>query len=764
MPSKLIFCQPETLVIAASNCNKQIDIAEVMVCDAMIGAEYNLRINGVIDAGSPFVVDANGKLFLGDLTITRTVPITSVTLEFQCDDCDTCDITATLPPIANPCACAATTMTVAIDVTNACVPGDIDYTITDGEGPYQIVIKNGATTVYSDTQAVAGTYTASGTFTNGLYTLTVTDVYGCVRTDSATVTACCELSLVSVSYDCDNEEVVSTHFATCVGAKSYRIKQGVTTISSSTYTGADIPISLPNGTYTFEIWCDTCVAGPVTFVVGCGTPTFSLSQGCSGTDNTITVSNFAGGTAPYTVNYRLGTGSTTSIGSAVDPTVINLGSVVGQTVYVTITNSEGNTSVPEQSLVIQSCNCFTITGATYECDPDTQDKTIKVKVSSSSTYVVDLLDSGNNVITSNIYTGSLNSSYTNVFGPDALDAGTYRVKVRDSGNNCEVISSNIVIADCNEYFASYDCETGLDITGLAGGQLFYVVKGATTYGPYDDTNLATDLFFVDGTNYGVKIDGVIVTTFNVSCCTFTLTVEPQACNLAADTGEKAALKIQTANGAVSDTYSIEIYLSGGAFIGSGGISGNASLTVTGLPENVSMDVYVHNDTYEGRAYINAGPPNSPDCIRSEQNLMVTCAELNCAMINSNMTVAIDSCANPGDVTLSINSATVGIVPTSAVATYYRTTSCGSGSKVVNYTSSAFTTIDANNFELLLSIGDDIEHCCDCFFYVKVDVNYTYGALSCTKSTNFGSEGSSELCDSLSFQTCIETGVLPGCNF
>lgn len=762
MPSKLIFCQPETLVIAASNCNKQIDIAEVMVCDAMIGAEYNLRINGVIDAGSPFVVDANGKLFLGDLTITRTVPITSVTLEFQCDDCDTCDITATLPPITNPCACAATTMSVSIDVTNACVPGDIDYTITDGEGPYQIVIKNGATTVYSDTQASAGTYTASGTFTNGLYTLTVTDVYGCVRTDSATVSTCCELSLVSVSYDCDNEEVVSTHFATCAGAKSYRIKQGATTISSSTYTGADIPISLPNGTYTFEIWCDTCVAGPITFVVGCGTPTFSLSQGCSGTSNTITVSNFAGGTAPYSVNWSLGAGPVTLISNAVDPTVINLGSVVGQTVHVTVSNSEGNTSVPEQTLVIQSCDCFTITGATYECDPNTQDKTLKVKISSSGTFVVDLLDSGNNVITSNIYTGALNSSYTNVFGPDVLAAGTYRLKVRDSGSNCEVISSNIVVQDCLEYFTSYDCETGLSVTGLTTGQLFYIVKGASTYGPYDDTT--TDLFLVDGTNYGIKIGGVIVTTFDVNCCLFSLTVEPQACNLAAPVGEKASLKITTSGGDVADTYSIEIYLSGGAFIGSGGISGNASLTVTGLPENVSMDVYVHNDTYEGRAYINAGPPNSPDCIRSEQNLMVTCAELNCSMINSNITFELDSCANPGDVTFTINSATPGIVPTSAVATYYRTTSCGSGSKVVNYTSSAFTTVDANNFELLLAIGDDIEHCCDCFFYVKVDVNYTSGALSCTKTKFFGTEGANELCDSLSFQTCIETGVLPGCNF
>lgn len=764
MPSKLIFCKPTELDATFSDCNKQLDIAEVTVCDALIGAEYTLLINGVADPGSPFTVDGDGKLFTGGLSITKTVPITSVRLEFECDDCNTCDFDITVPPIANPCACAATIMSVSIDVTDACVPGDIDYTISDGEGPYQIVIKNGATTVYSDTQATAGTYTASGTFTNGLYTLTVTDVYGCVRTDSASVTACCELSLVSVSYDCDNEEVVSSHFATCVGAKSYRIKQGVTTISSSTYTGADIPISLPNGTYTFEIWCDTCVAGPLTFVVGCGTPTFSLSQGCSGTDNTITVSNFSGGTAPYSVNWSLGTGPVTLISNAVDPTVINLGPVVGQTVHVTITNSEGNTSVPEQTLVIQSCSCFSITGATYECDPDTQDKTIKVKVSASGSYVVDLLDSGNNVITSNIYTGVLNSSYTNVFGPATLAAGTYRVKVRDSGSNCEVISSNIVISDCNEYFASYDCDLGLDITGLSTGQLFYVVKGATTYGPYDDTNLATDLFFVDGTNYGVKIDGVIVTTFDINCCIFDLTVEPQVCNLAAPTGSKASLKVQISGGSASDTYSIEIYRTGGSFVGSGGISGNASLTITGLPENTPLDVYVHDDSYEGRAYINAGPPNSPDCIRSEQNLTITCAELNCSMINSNMTVAIDNCASGGDITFSINSATAGIVPTTAVATYYRTTSCGSGSKVVNYNSSAFSTIDVNNFELLLALGDDIEHCCDCFFYVKVDINYTYGALSCTKTVTFGSEGSSQLCDSLACQTNIEVGVLPGCNF
>lgn len=762
MPSKLIFCQPETLVVSASDCNRQVDIAEVTVCDPLIGEDYNLYVNGVLDPGSPYTVDVNGKLFTGGVTIIRSFPITTLTLEFPCDDCDECDITATLPAIANPCSCAAVLMSVTLDGTDACTLGELDYTITDGEGPYQIEIKQGATVIFTDTQAVAGTYTVSDTFINGLYTLTVTDAFGCVKTTTDTIAGCCELYLNSVSYDCDLAAVVSNHFGDCVGAKSYRVKQGAATISTGVYTGANIALALANGTYTFEIWCDTCTAGPTTFSVGCGTPEFTLVQGCSGSNNTITVSGFSGGTAPYTLSYWINAGAPVDITPASDPHTVNLGSQSGNTVYVTLTNSEGNTSIPTQSLELQSCNCFSILGYEYDCDPGTLDITLRVRVSSpDANYAVDLLDSGNNVLTADIYIGALTTTFTDVYGPAALALGTYRLRVRNTSNGCSVISGNIVVEDCTEYVMDYDCATGLTVTGLTSGN-YTVTKGATVYGPYA---FNYSPLFVDGSNYIVKSHpaGDILGTFNIDCCNFSIDAVFDACDMLQADGQKAVLDVTVSGGDPADSYTVEVYVDGGALVGTGSIVGNTSDTITLLPENTVLDVYVHNTTYEGRAYVNGGPPNSTDCVVTVQDISAVCAEANCTDINNGMTVTADSCAGDGDITFTVAASDTGITINTINATYFRTAGCGGGTKVVNYNYADIgTTIDPTTFELLIPVGDDIEHCCDCFFYVRLAINYTYSGLSCTKYYTSAGEGTEYLCDN--FGACIGTGAIIGCNF
>lgn len=762
MADKLIWCEPSSLNATASDCNKQIDIAEVEVCDAMCSANYNLYINGILDPGSPFTPSEDCVLFAGGITITRLVPITNIRLAFQCDDCDECDIEVEVPAVANPCACSGTLLSVTLDATNACSAGDLEYTITGGTGPYGVSILENGSEIYSDTQLVAGTYTYSSTFINASYKIIITDAYGCVKQDTETASGCCDLNLISVYYDCDAEEVITTHFSDCVGAKSYVLKQGAATLSAGVYTGAAIAFPLANGTYTLTIACDDCTSGPVTFVVGCGTPTFSLSQNCSGTNNTITVSGFSGGTAPWEIEYWLGSGAHTIIGGASDPTTVNLGNVAGQTVHVTLKNSEGNTSIPEQSLVLQSCNCFTITGVTSGCDPDTQDKTISVKVSAvSSDYAVDLLDTGNNVIDADIYVGALGTTYTIVFGPDTLAAGTYRIRVRNTDNGCTVISSNIVIEDCISYEATYDCETGLSVAGLAEGETFTVVKGANTYGPYTDATV--DLFFVDGTGYTVKVGGVVVASFTADCCNFSITSEPQACDMLAAPGSRASLEVSVSGGDPADEYDIEIYISGGALIGTGSLIGNSTTTITGLQEGQLLDTYVHNATYEGRSYINGAPPNSTDCVQTVQDQTIVCAEANCTEVSAGMTVTADSCVD-GDVLFTLEASDTGVVITGINTTYYRTAGCGGGSKNVTQTvGDVVTQIDPLNWEITIPVATDIENCCLCLFYMRLTISYTFEGLSCTKVWLSSGEGSEFICDT--FGECIG-GIDPEaiCNF
>lgn len=761
MADKLIFCQPETLVVTASDCNKQVDIAEVTVCDALIGAEYTLRINGVIDPGSPYIVDGDGKLFTGGLTVIRTVPITTITLEFPCDDCEECDITAELPAVANPCSCAVTPLSVTLDVSAACTTGDLEYTITGGEGTYSVSILNGATEIYSDTQAVAGTYTFSDTFTNGLYKVIVTDAYGCVRQDTATATGCCEINLISVSYDCDNEEIVSTFFGDCVGAMSYTLKQGASTLDTGVYTGAAIAFPLSNGTYTFQIACDTCTAGPTSFTVGCGTPTFLLQQSCIGDNNSVIVSDFDGGTAPYEIEWWLGSGSHTIIAAAVDPTEINLGSVSGQTVHVTLKNSEGNTSIPELNLVLSPCDCFEITNAFYNCDPDTQDITLYVSVNATaSTYAVDLLDAGNNLITANIYTGTLNGGFTLVFGPDTLSNGIYHLRVRNTTNNCTVISDGFEVSDCITYEAQYDCETGLVVDGLDSGT-YTITQGANVYGPY-----AFDFspLLVDGGTYIVKnaVTGEILDTFSVDCCNFSID-HTIVCDMDQDPNERATVTVTTSgSNDPADSYNVEVYISGGALVGTGSITGDDVTTIAGLPENTTLDIYVHNSTYELRDYVNG--EGGTDCVQTIQDIEAVCAEASCSSVSNGMTLAPDSCTD-GDVLFLLSASDTGVVVTGVQSTYFRTPACSGGSLVVNHVvGTVVNQTGPVDWEITIPVSDNINGCCLCLFYMRLIVTFTFEGLTCTKTyISSGEGGSEEICDT--FGECI-SGVDPEeiCNF
>lgn len=207
-PNKLTFCQPTDLEveITPNTCNTEICIKEVTVCSAMADQDYKLYLNG--DLYGTYT-STGGTLFSGDECITYTEPVTEVKLVFPCDDCDSCTITKTLSVADDPCTCSASELTVSANFID-CASG-ITYSISDGTAPYNVVIKRDSTTLYSfntSTDPYAGVIV--GPVQDGLYVVTVTDALGCVKTATAEATGCCDLDVLTASYNCATGKVTIT--------------------------------------------------------------------------------------------------------------------------------------------------------------------------------------------------------------------------------------------------------------------------------------------------------------------------------------------------------------------------------------------------------------------------------------------------------------------------------------------------------------------------------------------------------------------------
>jgi len=209
-PTRLNMCNPTDLNVNENQllCNKEITIAETDVCSLMNGQTYTLYINGVLEGN---FVAVGGKLFVGGLTIVKTVPITSLRLVFPCDDCNLCEINKTFLVIS-PCNCATTPMTLSLVGVPDCSTG-FSYQINGGDGPYQVTVVRTIPPVdhevdtFTHNGAVPVTYSFNGPLENGTWYVKVVDVNGCEKRISFVIN-CCDLGNPSINYDCATQQIV----------------------------------------------------------------------------------------------------------------------------------------------------------------------------------------------------------------------------------------------------------------------------------------------------------------------------------------------------------------------------------------------------------------------------------------------------------------------------------------------------------------------------------------------------------------------------
>lgn len=362
-PTQWAPCNPKDMVITVTpnTCNKQINIAELRTCDAYNGKTFSLYINGKLY--STYLVSA-GLIFLSN-NIIYPDPITKVELRFPCDACAKCSIIKTLSSV-NPCSCSPSPLSLNITGTPTC-EGGLNFQITGGEPTYKVVVVrtiNGLehedeTFEYFTNAPI--TQTINGPMDPGLYTIKVTDKYGCEARDTRTLN-CCNLGNITASYDCTNNEIVINRSTT--EALQYALNGGLVFFGLN--ANNRIPSVLTNGTYPDYIQLqkvgDPTCSIKVDLEVNCNNCTLAITQAdLNGTCDIVTLT--ANGVYDqYSIN------NNTTWVNGTSP--INLGTPLtqGNTVRIWIRNSATPTCMDSIDLRCITCATYAVGTATIDHD------------------------------------------------------------------------------------------------------------------------------------------------------------------------------------------------------------------------------------------------------------------------------------------------------------------------------------------------------------------------------------------------------------
>ena len=354
--TRFIACSPKDLVINVqpNSCNKNITIVNPDICTLMNGQKYRLFINDIDGLGTPYgtYIAAGNKVFPGDIVITNyPEPIKTVTLLFDCDDCEKCKIVKTLD-IINNCSCSSIPLNVT--ATNINCNTGFDLTIGFGTADFQVKIvrKDNSNTVFNVVNTVYtanGTYHINGPLVSGTYYITVIDKYGCTK-EVSFVANCCELLIQSADYDCNTKLVRLVY----TGA-------GGTFLQASIDGGTFIPIP-PNNLINFgPLTNGAHTINATSSVPGCnGTITFTVNC-CPDMDlQSVTTTDCLTLTLAYTVTpdeYRIDNGAWSPL---VGNTIILLTALTPGTHRVSIRNSSNTNCMAELEFICTACPTYNI--------------------------------------------------------------------------------------------------------------------------------------------------------------------------------------------------------------------------------------------------------------------------------------------------------------------------------------------------------------------------------------------------------------------
>ena len=601
-PTKLVFCDPVDLDITANDdCNSDITIEEVEVCDVMCSATYKLYINGVLEGS--YTPDEDCILFAGGLNVVKAFAITEVKLTFNCDECEDCTIIKTLEITGDKCDCAPSVMTLSVDDTNACTTG-IDYTIADGAPNYSVKIKKGTTVIYSTTKTTDGTYTYNNILSNGTYILEVTDGFGCKKTVGFIINSCCQIVVTGLSYDCATQTISGT-ITDANSSGSFLLEIGSPVLYSyAEASGAFAEVQdLVDGTYDVRVTDDgdgNCYWEGRLYV-GCGGMEMDIYAQCNAVDPTIPEVYFGGLTgaslpamrsvyagSPVTVD---GNGCPTDAGQLViqttnDPYTYATDSWDENTeVLIKVEDALGRTRCFHPVMMLDcASNNFSFT-TRQTCNGST--KRVCITPSVTGTYSVTI---GPDAPFDYTFTGGVEVCFDSV-----LANGTYNVTL--TNGSAITITHPVVITTCSNFVASYDCVTGLTILrdGSAWTGKIRVDGSPVSYWNY--TGPST-VYLADTTpNHVLTIhdtNGTLLSTLTLSsidCCQVTASNYSGICDPVTHSGH-IEFDIADAIGNVT----VDIYDSNGTAVESTSNYAGANY-ISGALNNGTYTVVVTDEDY-----------------------------------------------------------------------------------------------------------------------------------------------------------------------
>jgi hypothetical protein len=549
---------PQTLDITQLDaCGLSIKIKEEVICDLFktTSLPWKLYINGAFHAD--INVDINHKIFTGDLTITKTVPIKEVKLVYPCDAC-TNPLIITLPTLGSNCfVCsdADTTLVLtgdcALGITASGVVNEHAVPANKIAGCELKIYVNNVLKITAITDAL-GVYSANIPVPSGnaTYTVKVVNCFGCEVTDTIAIIDCCEATINGLQYNCATN-IITSSVAGCLAPANFTLKQGISIIHSGVYSNSIlVPFDLANGTYEFIVDCGSGCIPETTLVVACGIPDFTLVATCNGLQGKITASAFTGGSgAPYLLEYSINNFSSILGSSAVDPFQWN--STPGTIYQVRLKDAAGNVSFVKTITGLDcSVNAFTYQ-AFHVCDSGVQ----KFLIIPSIAGVFDVVITDFNSVV--VFSGLLSLDPINTRDYHAYTtppaSGVATVAITYNGNT---VNSTISIMPCAVATIAYNCTTGLSVTGVSSFNVHSAGYPPAGYGPFltGDTNL----FFSDGVNDTRTLtikspDGSeIYGTVGVNCCTHSIQAIDDICS-----GSFAKMKV-VLNG-VAGNYRVTVF-------------------------------------------------------------------------------------------------------------------------------------------------------------------------------------------------------------
>lgn len=519
-----------------------------------------------------------------------------------------------------------------VTITNECAGGSGILVITNNytEAIDLVIDGNPAVTLSS---AATGNYSVS----SGLIDVTasLTSDPACTFINPVTVNvSCCADPIVGISQACDpygsKTITVTNNGAQNILVYVYRASDNtlVGSCAGVAPAGTCIKTGLPStDAHIIKVRGEGEACANISYpipAITCG--------GCAGwTDNVILNYTCAGSTISWDIMNANVSGDAVVTG-AYSGTIAaggsQSGSTTGTATFIIVRSDDNSCTVTKTANCSVGCSAITDISIYSDCSNLLDPQFVVDNPNNDSIAIYK-----DNVLYANTSAGTTTGSFAPGFST--------LIKVAlQSDSTCYKQATVSCAAPPPSNGLSYDCTTGLDISGGYTG-LITIDNGPTNY-----NYPSSPIFLQDGV-HTVKMVGTGETeSIVVSCCAHSVTLSA-VCDLGA-TGDKGVITAYLSGLNVGDSYTINLYDSLSNLISSTGFVASNVIESQVLP-NVPDGTYyaaVTNDTYNAKSYV--GNPTLSPCRKTSAPVVVDCEILGtCALSVGQSDFAAIECGNPG---------------------------------------------------------------------------------------------------------------------